>query len=88
MTTTFPNGKIGKVRNPNTAIPGRPDGKPPKGIVMWDPDGADRKLWVVSGGADAIWEVFDLVQDEGAHSLHITRLGYRKYLTRQYAEEE
>lgn len=83
---TTPNGQKRRIKNPVLELPGRPDGKPPKGVLAWDPDAGDRRLWVIAGGTDANWEVFDLVEDEGAHKLRIVKTGFRKYLTRQFPE--
>lgn len=86
-STTRPNGQTEKIKNANVALPGRPDGKPPKGILAWDPESGDRKLWVVGGGADARWEVFELIEEEGSRSMRVLKRGYRKYLTLQYPED-
>lgn len=86
--TTQPNGHIAKIKNLNVLIPGHPDGKPPKGILAWDPHSDDRRLWVIGGGADARWEVFELVEEETGHKMRIVRTGFRRYLTRQFPEEQ
>ena len=65
-------------------LPGSPDGKPPKGILCWDPDGSDRRLWCVGGGADPRWEGFNLVEVE--RRMKLVKGGYRKYLSRQFPE--
>ncbi|KAL1310687.1 hypothetical protein AAFC00_000948 [Neodothiora populina] len=85
--TTNPDGNKQKVANPNVPLPGRPDGKPPKGIIAWDPHADDRRLWVVGGGADARWEVFDLLEDQSNHTMKVVKVGFRKYLTRQFPEK-
>lgn len=84
---TQPNGQKTKFKNAIPVLPGRPDGKPPKGVVAWDPDAGDRKLWVVGGGLDSRWEVFELADDEGGQTMRVVRTGFRKYLTRQFPEE-
>ena len=66
-------------------MPGRPDGKPPKGILAWDPEGADRRLWVVGGGVDARWEVFELLDED--RGVRVVCKGFRRYLTRQFPEK-
>lgn len=86
-TTTLPNGQVAKLKVENVPVPGRPDGKPPKGILAWDPEGGDKKLWVVEGGADARWEVFELVDDAATGGVKVGRTGYRRYLTRQFPEK-
>ncbi|KAI5274330.1 WD40 repeat-like protein [Aureobasidium subglaciale] len=85
--TTLPNGQTANFKNENVAVPGRPDGKPPKGILAWDPEGGDRKMWVVEGGADARWEVFELVNDTHTGDVKIVSMGFRNYLTRQFPEK-
>ncbi|KAF2155772.1 WD40 repeat-like protein [Myriangium duriaei CBS 260.36] len=85
ISTTLPNGQSCRVKNPNIPVPGLPDGKPPKGILCWDPESGDRKLWCVGGGADARWEVFDLLEtNEGR--IKLAKGGYRSYLSRQFPE--
>lgn len=85
VATTLPNGQNGKIKNPNRPVPGWPDGRPPKGILCWDPDSNDRKLWCVGGGADARWEAFDLTEGSDGR-LRLVKRGYRKYLSRQFPE--
>lgn len=80
-TTTLPSGNSKKIRNPNVSVPGRPDGKAPKGVVAWDPSGDDRRLWIVGGGADARWEVFEIGEED-----KVVKKGFKKFLTRQYPE--
>jgi len=84
--TTLPNGHKGRVKNPNVPVPGLPDGRPPKGVLAWDPAGGDRRLWCVGGGADARWEVFELCATDEGQKLRIFRRGWRAYLTRQFPE--
>lgn len=86
-TTTLPNGQKKRVRNDNVVLPGRPDGRPPKGVVGWDPEGGERRLWVLGGGADARWEVFELVDGERG-GLRVVKVGWRGFLSRQFAAEE
>lgn len=85
--TTNPDGQRQRIKNRNVPIPGHPDGKAPKGIIAWDPDAGDRRIWVVGGGADARWEVFDLIEEEGNRGVRLVKTGFRKYLTRQFPEE-
>ncbi|GAM82727.1 hypothetical protein ANO11243_007130 [Dothideomycetidae sp. 11243] len=61
------------------------DGRPPKGVLCWDPESNDRRLWCVGGGSDARWEVFDLVEGQEGR-LKLVKRGYRKYLSRQFPE--
>lgn len=112
VLTTDPGGKKTRVKNPNTPVPGRPDGRPVKGVVCWAADeeetsgrdgGFDRRLHVVGGGCDAVWEAFGLVEvgalagEEGSGGaaggvarsrLRVVKVGFRRYLGRQFAEEE
>ena len=85
-STTLPNGQTAKLKVDNVAVPGRPDGKPPKGVLAWDPEGGDRRLWVVGGGADAKWEVFELA-DDVTGGVKIGSTGFMNYLTRQFPEK-
>lgn len=85
IATTLPNGQRAKVKNPNVPVPGFPDGRPPKGILCWDPESGDRKLWCVGGGADARWEAFDLLESNDGR-LKLAKRGYRSYLSRQFPE--
>ncbi|THW48723.1 WD40 repeat-like protein [Aureobasidium pullulans] len=85
-STTLPNGQTAKLKVDNVAVPGRPDGKPPKGVLAWDPEGGDRRLWVVGGGADAKWEVFELA-DDVTGGVKVGSTGFRNYLTRQFPEK-
>jgi len=91
-TTTLPNGQKGRVKNPNVPVPGWPDGRPPKGVLAWDPEGGDRRIWCVGGGADARWERFELIElgqtEDGGTRLKIVNAGFRRYLTRQFPEKE
>ena len=84
-STTLPNGATTKVKVENVAVPGRPEGKPPKGVLAWDPDNEGR-IWVVGGGMDARWEVFELVEEGKA--LRVRMTGFRRFLTRQFPEKE
>ena len=86
--TTLPNGQRKKYPTPNVPVPGHPDGKPPKGVIAWDPESGDRRLWVVGGGADARWEVFDMIEAEDARGIIVVKRGFRRYLTRQFPEEQ
>ncbi|PSK42515.1 Autophagy-related protein 18 [Elsinoe australis] len=85
VMTTLPNGQKGKIKNPNVPLPGAPDGRPVKGVLCWDPEGGERRIWCVGGGADARWEVFELVEGEGGR-LRLGKRGYRRYLGRQFPE--
>lgn len=62
----------------------------PKGILAWDPDADDRRIWCVGGGTDARWEVFELVQgaDEQGRKLKLVKAGFRNYLSRQFPAEQ
>lgn len=98
--TTLPSGLRTSVRNANVPLPGAPDGRAPRGVLAWDLDQAagggamrDRRIWCLSGGADARWEEFELVPEavDGAGRaggrFALVRTGYRRFLTRQFAED-
>ena len=88
-STTLPSGRPARVANANVPVPGLPDGRPPKGVLAWDPEGEDRRLWCVGGGADARWEVFELLETgEVGRRLKVVKVGWRAYLTRQFPEDE
>ncbi|KAF4548292.1 SVP1-like protein [Elsinoe fawcettii] len=85
ISTTLPNGQKGRVKNPNVPLPGSPDGRPVKGVLCWDPEGGERRIWCVGGGAEGRWEVFELGGEEGRERL--VRRGWRGYLGRQFPED-
>jgi len=91
--TVAPNGTRKRVRNPVMLLPSEPSGKPPKGIAAFAPrkEGQERDdatgavLWVVGGGGDARWEMFELLPvDNGGWAL--VNRGFRRYLTRQFVD--
>lgn len=86
LNTMLPNGQKGRIINPNVAIPGLPHGQPPKGVLAWDPNAGDRRLWCIGGGADARWESFVLHEGEDGR-LRVGKEGWRAFLTRQFPEE-
>ena len=92
--TTGPNGKKKWVRNPITPLPAEPTGRPPKGVMCvkvregdaghgGDDDGA--VVYVIGGGSDARWEMFELLPAEGGGWGLVCR-GFRQYLTRQFVD--
>ena len=99
--TMAPGGTRKRVRNPVPALPSEPSGRPPKGVVAFAPavkasrtggeagtapnddDGA--KLYVLGGGSDARWELFELLPAEGGGWVLINR-GFRRYLERQFVD--
>ncbi|KAF2224341.1 WD40-repeat-containing domain protein [Elsinoe ampelina] len=85
ITTTLPNGQKARVKTPVIPLPGMPDGRPMKGVLCWDPEAGERRLWCVGGGAQGRWEVFELRGEEGRERLG--RRGWRGYLGRQFEED-
>ncbi|KAH9826483.1 SVP1-like protein 2 [Teratosphaeria destructans] len=109
--TTGPDGRKRKVNNPVLPLPGDPSGKPPKGVVAFQPkaselargdsqagnvgqepraaveDDEGATLYVVGGGSDARWEQFDLLPaTDGLGGYGLVYRGFRKYLTKQFAD--
>ncbi|KAK4623953.1 SVP1-like protein 2 [Fulvia fulva] len=95
--TVTPNGGKKRVKNAVLPLPNDPTGRPPKGIMAFAPgekgvsddDGA--VIYVVGGGSDARWEMFSLVPAVGSDGVGVggwvlVNRGFRKYLTRQFAE--
>ncbi|KAF7193826.1 SVP1-like protein 2 [Pseudocercospora fuligena] len=93
--TTAPNGTRKRIKNPILPLPGEPSGRPPKGIISFAPASKDRSddqgavLYVIGGGSDARWEMFELVPAaaaDGSAGWALINRGFRKYLTRQFAD--
>lgn len=95
--TTAPNGTRMRVKVPVSPLPNDPKGRPPKGMIAFAPaikessddDGAT--IYVVGGGSDARWEMFQLLPAlpaEGGLSSGwgLINKGFRKYLTKQFPE--
>lgn len=89
--TMGPDGTRRRVKNAVPPLAGEPSGRPRKGIVAFAPPSAGEredegaKLWVLGGGTDARWEVFDLVGVQGG-GWTLVKGGFRKYLTRQFVD--
>ncbi|EMC93863.1 hypothetical protein BAUCODRAFT_74997 [Baudoinia panamericana UAMH 10762] len=92
--TMAPNGTRKKVHRPVEPIPGNPSGRPPKGVLAFAPKGTKgvsdtddegARLYIVGGGSEARWELFDLLPTEDGNWALITR-GFRRYLTRQFVD--
>lgn len=89
--TTAPGGTRKRVKHPVPGLPADPGGRPPKGIVAFggsregysDDDGA--VFYVLGGGSDARWEMFELLPAEGGGWGLVNR-GFRLYLTRQFVD--
>ncbi|GAB1740785.1 hypothetical protein NU219Hw_g5868t1 [Hortaea werneckii] len=87
--TTAPDGKRVKVKHPVPPLPADPSGRPPKGVLCvksrkgaaGDDEGA--VIYVVGGGSDAKWEMFELVPAEGG-GWALLFVGFRRYLDRQF----
>ena len=95
--TTAPGGTRKRVRNSVPGLPNDPAGKPPKGIVAFAPtasgeggaggsnDDAGAVFYVLGGGSDARWEMFELLLSESGGWGAINR-GFRRYLERQFVD--
>ena len=89
--TTSPDGTRKRVRNAVPPLAAEPSGRPRKGVVAFAPTKAGEseddgcRVWVVGGGSDARWEVFDLVGVQGGGWV-LVKGGFRKYLTRQFVD--
>lgn len=91
--TMAPGGTRKRVKNPVPPLPADFSGRPPKGVLAFaasadsgganDDDGAT--FFVLAGGSDARWEMFDLLPAEGGGWGLVNR-GFRRYLTRQFAD--
>lgn len=89
--TTAPGGTRKRVRNPVPSLPADATGRPPKGVLAFetsedgssDDDGAT--FYVLAGGVDARWEMFDLLPAEGGGWGLVNR-GFRRYLSRQFVD--
>lgn len=90
--TMGPDGTRKRVRNQVPALPNDPAGRPPKGIVAFAPLDKDGGVvvWVIGGGSDARWEVFELVASSdgvgGGNGWSLVKRGFRNYLTRQFVD--
>jgi len=99
--TVTPTGHRKRVKNPVLSLPDNPTGRPPKGIIAFAPkatgtgkphglsnirnDDEGAVIYVVGGGSDPRWEMFELLPAETGGWTLINR-GYRKYLTRQFVD--
>lgn len=99
--TTAPTGQRKRVKHPVLSLPNDPTGRPPKGIITFAPaptskgkpyslsnianDDEGAVIYVVGGGSDPRWEMFELLPAETGGWTLINR-GYRKYLTRQFVD--
>ncbi|CAK1364739.1 SVP1-like protein 2 [Cercospora beticola] len=95
--TVTPNGTKKRVTNPVLPLPNDPSGRPPKGILAFQPaaeghnDDNGVSLYVIGGGSDARWELFDLLPMAPSESnpgggWALLNKGFRRYLTRQFAD--
>lgn len=100
--TTTPGGVRKRVKNPVANLPGgREGGRPVRGLVAFgrssgdagdagDDDGA--VFYVLGGGREGRWEVFDLVpRDAGVAGGSgggwvVVRRGFRRFMTRQFVD--
>ncbi|KAI7549422.1 hypothetical protein KC331_g3804 [Hortaea werneckii] len=87
--TTAPDGRRVRIKHPVPPLPADPNGRPPKGKLCiktrkgaaGDDEGA--VIYVVGGGSDATWEMFELVPAEGG-GWALLFIGFRRYLDRQF----
>lgn len=93
--TTAPNGTRKRIKNPILPLPNDPSGRPPKGIIAFAPPDKDSKddqravIYVIGGGSDARWEMFELLpaaSADGSGGWALVNRGFRRYLTRQFAD--
>ncbi|KAK0302314.1 Phosphatidylinositol 3,5-bisphosphate-binding protein [Friedmanniomyces endolithicus] len=89
--TTTPGGGRKRVRNAVLGLPGEASGRPPKGVLGFAPrevgesDEEGARVYVLGGGGDARWEVFEVLPAEGG-GWGVVNRGFRRYLTRQFVE--
>jgi hypothetical protein len=99
--TVSPTGHRKRVKNPVLPLPNDPTGRPPKGIIAFAPkatanskphgmsgiskDDEGAVIYVIGGGSDPRWELFELLPAEGGGWVLINR-GHRKFMTRQFVD--
>lgn len=99
--TVAPTGHRKRVGIPVPPLPADPAGRPPKGVLAFAPkarakarehevrgirnddDGA--VVYVIGGGCDPRWEMFELLPAGGGGWTLFNR-GHRKYMTRQFVD--
>ena len=96
--TTTPAGGRKRVPNLVPSLPNEPTGRPPKGVLAFAPagkggggvDDEGAVLYVIGGGGDAKWEMFDLlpaaVEKSGGSGWVLVKRGFRRYLSRQFVD--
>lgn len=90
--TTAPNGTKKRISNPVLSLPSDPAGRPPKGIITFEKEVKDEDgaiVYVIGGGSDARWEMFELspitTADGGrTGGWGLNKKGFRRYLTKQF----
>ncbi|TKA80908.1 hypothetical protein B0A55_01676 [Friedmanniomyces simplex] len=89
--TTAPRGGRKRVKNAVLGLPDDASGRPPKGILGFAPreaggtDDEGARIYVLGGGSDARWEVFEILPAEGG-GWGLMNRGFRRFLTRQFVE--
>lgn len=99
--TVDPMGHRKRVANPILPLPNDPTGRPPKGILAFAPkptakskphgmsgitnDDEGAVIYVIGGGSDPRWELFELLPAETGGWTIVNR-GHRKFMTRQFAD--
>ncbi|KAM3416671.1 SVP1-like protein 2 [Cercospora zeina] len=95
--TMAPNGTKKRVKNPVLPLPNDPSGRPPKGLLVFQPASKESNeddgvsIYVVGGGSDARWEKFDLFpvapsEANPGGGWGLVNRGFRNYLSRQFVE--
>lgn len=99
--TVAPTGHRKRVKNAILPLPNDPTGRPPKGVIAFAPkttpgskphgvsnitnDNEGAVIYVIGGGSDPRWEMFELLpSDIGGWTL--VNRGHRKYMTRQFVD--
>lgn len=99
--TVTPTGHRKRVKNPVLPLPNDPTGRPPKGIIAFAPkptanskphgmsgiskDDEGAVIYVIGGGSDPRWELFELLPTESGGWALINR-GHRKFMTKQFVD--
>jgi hypothetical protein len=99
--TVSPTGHRKRVKNPILPLANDPTGRPPKGIIAFAPkptanskphgvsniskDDEGAVIYVIGGGSDPRWELFELLPAEGGGWTLVNR-GHRKFMTRQFVD--
>jgi hypothetical protein len=99
--TVAPNGTRKRVKNAIIPLPTDPTGRPPKGVIAFAPkptaksnphgmsnisnDDQGAVIYVIGGGSDPRWELFELLPAEGG-GWTLVNHGHRKFMTRHFVD--